>query len=1079
MSTPTQASAVDPLVQRAIEIRTEALANRAKGVGSNLSEVNYYYNSKTPWIRMTSSANVDGSSALAQKYILGTLVDDDGKSPLTPSGMEVSSTLGLRPRPHITSMSCFHHGRYGALRDITVEFECFSRDQLDDLEKLFMRPGVSVLVEWGHSLYLKEVGNNLEVRPMGPKYGGMFDGKSKTLLKLNEDLHLLRSKYGYDYDAGFGIIKNFEWTFTGAGPSYKCKVVLSSPGEALGSLKTTLPLPDNLAILYKLGSKEQEYIESMLNSSGSNANTSTSSNPSETDSIPNISLLERMPLLGSSEEPDVSSVIRTFVSEDLIKYFHKNVLEAVRKNAASSYTNVNYEKKDGSLNSLQIDSTPRISKVNYTQYTSLQQSLTQNYSYAPGAGPTPNDPWAAAITGRSLSNIRGQVPHITKDLGVDIPMLTLFFKEVIELDTALLEDSEIRSNLQEGRIEFWERWRTFSYIRYGDFLEVLNKLMLFSNNQPLFQFDTTSTQKFRKPALVQSIDPGVCLLPGDVIQLAPKVTGFKEGSDLVSIADIALNITNLYDTLQRVNGSYADLLEDLNTQIGACTGNIVELDVHYFERQAMFAVVDRTRQKGQKSPQELPLLGTHSMARDFSINTTITNKLASSIATSVSSGGAREDLERTLLNFHSGRVTDRNLPSIDTYPENLLTKTPGSQDGGITQESEDQSYVYQILAAIYTEGRYSEKLSRGGIGLLSHMIQEQTPKSELGGLILPYTLDVTLDGISGLQIMDAFTISSNLLPTAYNNDLTTGNLITGLNQSVNKGAWTVSIKSQYYNIKEHITDNKTPEWPALVSSNVTLGIGNWNTLYDVDGKTIIYTSEPQQYYNGPNSDIELENLKQWVLANANLSIGAQTVGALKAMVDSIGQGKGYKIILTSKFRTLAKQQELYDDYKAGKSNVQAAPPGKSMHNWGGAYDFNIINTNNGKVYNTITPVSEWNQLGITSAISPYGFIYGGNFQNADPIHISYTNNGSVIYDKWLDGSIMSVNGSAITDSTGSVMNPSIWNNKPELAVDLYFHNNNKGVVEPAYVPQTLAQQAMQYSNPQSSTYVPPNVNPNP
>lgn len=60
---------------------------------------------------------------------------------------------------------------------------------------------------------------------------------------------------------------------------------------------------------------------------------------------------------------------------------------------------------------------------------------------------------------------------------------------------------------------------------------------------------------------------------------------------------------------------------------------------------------------------------------------------------------------------------------------------------------------------------------------------------------------------------------------------------------------------------------------------------------------------------------------------------------LRAMIDAAA-GDGTDLSVTSGFRTWAKQQELYDKYKAGTGNL-AATPGNSNHQNGIAVDFNV------------------------------------------------------------------------------------------------------------------------------------------
>jgi hypothetical protein len=61
---------------------------------------------------------------------------------------------------------------------------------------------------------------------------------------------------------------------------------------------------------------------------------------------------------------------------------------------------------------------------------------------------------------------------------------------------------------------------------------------------------------------------------------------------------------------------------------------------------------------------------------------------------------------------------------------------------------------------------------------------------------------------------------------------------------------------------------------------------------------------------------------------------------------------GFEAKVTSAFRTKAKQKKLYEDYKAGKSQFPAAPPGTSDHEIGMAID--VVSTNQDALVSLLT-----------------------------------------------------------------------------------------------------------------------------
>ena len=236
-----------------------------------------WYLSKNSWVRMTSMVNFTSGTAsfvgdgtikvqsdgrwtddqLSRRYILegGTLYAKEN------NGVEIEAALrenigsaggsyggnfdvdgngqankysrqfGIRPMPGITSVNLHTVGAYGSIFETTVKFYAWDTKQLNDLEILFMRPGYSVLLEWGWSQYIDN--NNI------PQVfnGQTINAFSKlTQQDIYDKLETLRKKYDHNYDGMLGYVKNFSWKLMPNG-GYDCTTTLISMGEVINSLK--------------------------------------------------------------------------------------------------------------------------------------------------------------------------------------------------------------------------------------------------------------------------------------------------------------------------------------------------------------------------------------------------------------------------------------------------------------------------------------------------------------------------------------------------------------------------------------------------------------------------------------------------------------------------------------------------------------------------------------------------------------------------------------------------------------------------------------------------------------------------
>ena len=244
------------------EIATQLEKRQEAMMGANRTpEVIQYLNSRNSWIRMSSSVNVNGTNNLAKQYILlgGTL--DNGKlrsgvggqdkaySNLSPSGKPygqidgkpaTAGAAGLRPMPGITSIDVKSKSAYGSLREVVINFQCWNIQQLEDLEVLYMRPGYTVLIEWGWYPYLNNSGK-LETTP--PDFFDIINKGATNRQDLFKTLYDKGIKSGGNYEAMFGYIKNYQWSARPDG-GYDCQATVISTGEIIESLKVNYVLPD-------------------------------------------------------------------------------------------------------------------------------------------------------------------------------------------------------------------------------------------------------------------------------------------------------------------------------------------------------------------------------------------------------------------------------------------------------------------------------------------------------------------------------------------------------------------------------------------------------------------------------------------------------------------------------------------------------------------------------------------------------------------------------------------------------------------------------------------------------------------
>ena len=234
-----------PFVQNELKRRQDGMADRNPAFLQQL-------NTRSAWVRMTSGVNtaptsdevynddlatfnvLQGGTLLGGntgdiidlKYGIGGAADFFSAYNNYTGG--IKNRLGIRPMPGITNVSIQSKGAYGSLQEATVSFNCWDIRQLENLELLFMRPGYTVLLEFGWD-FAKKVNGTL------PSY----DILNRSNISLNDafaDIYSLIEQSNGTYDALLGYVKNYNWSARDDG-GYDCTTTIISLGEVLESLK--------------------------------------------------------------------------------------------------------------------------------------------------------------------------------------------------------------------------------------------------------------------------------------------------------------------------------------------------------------------------------------------------------------------------------------------------------------------------------------------------------------------------------------------------------------------------------------------------------------------------------------------------------------------------------------------------------------------------------------------------------------------------------------------------------------------------------------------------------------------------
>lgn len=776
LNDPVIGGKLDSTVTEQLAIRKRILNTTAGRTNDNL----LYLNSNTGWVRLTSSVNIETptpqgatkeySNVLAKGNILfaGTSTNTSVRGGYggTNSSYTLSNTLGERPMPGITDVVISSQNTFGTLRIGTVRFSVNSIEQLDKMEALFMRPGFSALLEWGHTLYYENGNNKLQKNP--ETIDGFLTGSSRA--EIDKKIVEKKKDTSNNYDGMYGIIKNFVWSMNTAG-GYDCSVDIISVGEILESIKVDIS-PSTIFTTdpFKIDSQE------------TSAENSTTEDKAASETF-NAQLK--------------ATSLHAYLN--IIKY----------AGTSKFYT----EAPDFNINSNKLEK----SKV----------AIRDLQKYVPG--------FFNKISNQlTLSGTSPVVPTI---------------------------------QLQGDAAETFGPWS--SYISIGHLLAVLNESFLLKDgNGLIFKFFTGARDTVKTPFLTFqghiALDPQIGVLPKPQTTVSyerDNTRGFKrkvenpKWDDVLryNITDLAINslkhgeyndILGIYLNIDFIlkcldatlntdnpsNKSLRDFINKVLSGLQATLGGVNDFDLHFEEDTSTYYIVDRklTPDEDKLKGSKFELIGLNSTVENLTLISKLTNSITTMMAVSAqaTSSDIGEDTlalqkwQEGLIDRHSKskQISQAIASEAACLTEGELKIQIENQQKArkkILAEEQDWETVRNVVNKLNTPSNrnilsYNNSEIQGAKSSFKNLMvkllefNSKRKKASPAGLI-PLELNITVLGLGGIKIGQAFTVSEELLPSRYRGNV--GFLITGIDHKISNNRWTTEIKAQMIIISKYKEDN--------------------------------------------------------------------------------------------------------------------------------------------------------------------------------------------------------------------------------------------------------------------------------
>ena len=837
----------------------------------NISTGAFYTNSvsKQCVIRMTSGVDITSTevletgekigSELAKNYILeGGILGKDKKSRggfASEGGAYGDPNLrsdskdgfGIVPMPGIIDANIRTKSAYGSLREAKVNFTCHNRRQLDVLEMLYMRPGMYILLEWGWSPYISNLG---KIETYMPNISEEFlNPNDKTVDELNDAIRKHKKDTGGNYDGFIGCCKNFEIKARPDG-GYDCTTELIAMGEALEGLKARrnrdrITVEDEQIEVDSLEFLLEAFLVLGEYTGGGTGN------------------LTNDPYFGDQSD---STVFGWMVSDEGYqrrskrhdeRFADAQILNQFLKN----------------LNSLKIyggktASTDEDDDVNLSELaTNLQKlrsttSELQGRSYMEISGGTLKpfflfkgeqiyDTLVGTEDERNISSKTNE-PFKSPDTFVRwdflCTMFNLFvFPEIKGDKEALLKlvyQQEINSKNEYLNFAPYNIPSNISKVEYLKYNNIINP----KEGAWFSKYKDINKVKIGD-ILNISYNPQICLLPHQVktIKDISDVTKKKLGIDNTSIGLIYLNVEHLKETYMDM--AYSDdkpakdfnlfdyikkIWEDVNNACGDRHNFILQTEL---ENPNHIRVIDLQVNEDtlkfikRENLFEFKIQSNKSIVRDFNYNTTIPGSLSATIAIAAQAPTSISDLDQvTFANFNKG------IKSRFT----TLEETPVNEEA-LLEYKEEQFKTYNELYKSYKEnviqlafykslierGKYTregvgEAINKSGFSRvisLAKSIENQLnsllkrdpstgvprpsiPKSR--SAVVPIKFNAKMDGMGGIIIGNIFVVEKEKLPKGYQDDAVAF-VVLGESQNITSGQdWTTEISGQLILLEEPV-----------------------------------------------------------------------------------------------------------------------------------------------------------------------------------------------------------------------------------------------------------------------------------
>jgi murein DD-endopeptidase MepM/ murein hydrolase activator NlpD len=883
---------------------------------------------KTPWLRLASSVDVDGSiiaklgidtnlsgANLAKNFILfGGASNESGN---LQSGINFSNSAlngeygwggigerGFVPMPGITSADVSYYNN-GALAKATIKIKAYSREQFALIDYLYMRPGYSILLEFGHTVYLDNGGNlqqwdKFQSAPLESFLRGTTtrpapSGEVRLLVDqyvIQNQINIEKERYKGNYEGFIGPVSKFSWSFNRDG-SYDINLELIAYGSIIESLKMNVV-----------------------------------DNPSESITESSTESTEEVPAIVAQKE---SSKI------------NKWLFEIYESQGTKTITNHVFNRNIPTING-QVE--PKYEKNIYKYPASqIREYFNLGFSYRVSTTYSVHITLASLLyfieTECGLYN--GDSPQIKFDFNYDYFGLTNSTTTEVDKNYFFSPPNQFSSDPRICLIPVHQN---------------LNEII-----------DSLATGSIINDVVLNPTRGGVTgyyniapILNGSIngTNARNEFPNFKTGNANVFVGKmghILLNIEYLAGVLNSLTkeedgvATLVKLLQQIMDDVNVCLGGINNFTVYADRDNLTIKIYDQTPMTYNGSdfnisrePDKFTTLNVFgvkpgvegSFVQDIQLNSEISNQFSTAISV-----GAQVNSTNISQNAYSFEKYNKGLTD-----RIILEKSSKKSNGEKYKEEEaplDIGKFKSIFTQVYGKKQFTDEnidyLKNANSQVNTLFSQKYSKDGNIDApFFIPYNLNMTLDGISGIRLFEKFKMSKGVLPLTYDEGQI-ALIVKAISHTVDTKQWTTKIETM--SVPEASGSLKTYSLPTpqtvqqavnntlikagIVNSNFTdftFGVyPNW--VPTVKGSQVTVTSLPK-----PNRNIN-GNVKNHYGVDIAGSKGTRIISPVDGIISNGGFGPasfGDQVVIIKENGTNNYHFLGHNDIRIGKGAAKDGTP---------------------------------------------------------------------------------------------------------------------------------------------------------